>query len=639
MSKYLDILKKYWGYPSFRPLQEDIILSVARDKKDTLGLLPTGGGKSIIFQVPALAEDGICIVITPLIALMKDQVENLKKRGIKAIAIYSGLSRDEIDSALDNCIYGGYKFCYVSPERLETDLFKIRAQKMKVNLVAIDESHCISQWGYDFRPSYLKIAKLRELIPNTPFLALTATATPKVVDDIQEKLKFKVKNVFKKSFERENLIYIVRHIEDKQKYLLKIAQKMNASGVVYVRSRKKTKEIAFFLQQNGISADYYHAGIKNEFKDKKQLAWKKGRCKVIVATNAFGMGIDKPDVRFVVHMDLPDSLEAYFQEAGRAGRDEKRAYGVLLYNDSDRKKAERLIETTFPERKIIKQIYQALGNYYQIPVGSGQNQVYDFKLAEFAANYKFDFLTIHNSLKYLQKEGYIEFTEEVNNPSRIKFIVKRDDLYKFQVKNAKFDNFIKLVLRSYTGLFTDYVKIDEDFLAKRAKTHRQQIYNYLVKLSNHGIINYIPQKSCPQVIYSEERLDNRSLFLSKENYEQRKKRFTDKIEAMLHYATSTDKCRSQLLLKYFGQKNAPKCGKCDVCMKKNEMGLGQFEFEYIQQKIINTLADKNLTTEQLTDSIDKKPDKIIKVIRWMLDNKEIKQNQNKKLYLTGQKKE
>lgn len=632
MSNYRDILKKYWGYPDFRPLQEDIIRSVADEGHDTLGLLPTGGGKSIIFQVPALAKDGVCLVITPLIALMKDQVDNLKRRNIKAAAIYSGMTKDEIDITLNNCIYGKIKLLYISPERIETEIFKIRAPQMNVSLVAIDESHCISQWGYDFRPSYLKIAQLRELLPEkVPFLALTATATPVVVDDIQEKLQFSKPNVFKKSFERKNLTYIVRHVEDKLNYLLKIAGKQPGTGIVYVRSRRRTYEIADYLKRNGISADYYHAGIKPEYKDYKQQQWKNGNCRIIVATNAFGMGIDKPDVRFVVHIDLPDSLEAYFQEAGRGGRDEKAAYAVLLYHDTDKQRLERFVNTGFPERKIIKNVYTALGNYYQIPVGGGKGMAFDFNMADFASHYKLPVLTVYNSLKFLQNEGYIEFTDELQNPSRLRFIMQRNELYKLQVKNAKFDAFIKLILRSYTGVFSDYVKIDENLLAKRANVDRNLIYKYLVKLSSQKIINYIPQKKTAMVIYTQERLDDESVRVSREHYESRKQRYIKNIEAVVNYAASTTTCRSQLLLSYFGQTNAARCGQCDVCRRRTELQLTHFEFETMKEKILTRLKATPALTDDVINPFHPHEKKALKVVQWLLENNQIYYRNDKNL--------
>ncbi len=630
MSKYTDILQKYWGYPTFRPLQEDIIKSVDELKKDTLGLLPTGGGKSIIFQVPALANEGICLVITPLIALMKDQVENLKKQGIKALAIYTGLTKNEIDIALDNCIYGNVKFLYISPERIGTEIFIERVKKMKVNLIAIDESHCISQWGYDFRPSYLKINLLREIVPNVPFLALTATATPEVVDDIQDKLGFKEKNVFKKSFERKNLIYIVRTVEDKLKYLLQIVQKENSSGVVYVRSRKKTYEIAQFLRKNQISADYFHAGLTNDQKDTKQEAWKRGYTKVIVSTNAFGMGIDKSDVRFVVHIDLPDSLEAYFQEAGRGGRDEKTAYAVLLYNDSDRQNLQRNFTTSFPERETIKAVYQALCNFYQLPVGSGKGMTFDFKLEEFAQNYHFNYVTILTSIKFLQHEAYLELTEEINNPSRLKFIVDRNDLYKFQVASPHFDAFIKLILRTYEGVFSEYVKIDEERLAKNVNATREVVYQYLLKLSNSKIINYIPQKKAPQIVFLEERLDEKTLIISREFYEERKERYRKKIEAVIQYANS-ENCRSKILLEYFGQKNAPECGNCDVCRKKTETGLSRFELNKYKTEILELIDFQGISIDNVVNKVALNEEKTIKIIQFLLDNELIEYNKGGRL--------
>ncbi len=631
MDRYQQILTKYWGYPNFRPLQDDVIKSIAQGK-DTLALMPTGGGKSITFQVPALAEEGLCIVVTPLIALMKDQVENLTKRNIKAVAIYSGMTKIEIDIALDNCIYGDIKFLYLSPERLGTELFKTRLQKMKVNLLAIDEAHCISQWGYDFRPSYLKIAEIRTLLPDIPVLALTATATPDVVDDIQERLKFKEKNALKKSFERKNLIYIVRKVEDKQKYLLKILNSIKGTGIVYVRNRKKTREISLFLQKNKISSDYYHAGLNNESRDRKQNAWKTGRCRIIVSTNAFGMGIDKSDVRVVVHLDLPDSIEAYFQEAGRAGRDGKKAFAAILYHKSDKIKLEQRITRSFPDIQQITKTYNALGNYFQIAIGSGKNQVLDFNLIDFCSTYKFNILIAFNSLKILEREGYIQLTDELDNPSKIHFLYNKDNLYKFQVANANFDSFIKLLLRSYSGVFNNFVAIDERLLAKKSNTNIETIFKYLQNLNNLKVIKYIPQKKTPLIIYTEERLEEKSLFLSKENYLQRKKRFTQRINAMLQYAESENKCRSQLLLTYFGEKNAYRCGKCDVCQRRNELDLNKYEFDLILDEIKKILKEQTATVEFLVDNISyKKEDKTLKVIQWLLDNDKIKYTDNNKL--------
>ncbi len=611
-------------------MQDDIIKSIAAGH-DTLGLLPTGGGKSITFQVPVLARDGICIVITPLIALMKDQVENLKKRDIKAIAIYSGLTSYEINMFYDNCIFGNVKFLYISPERIGTELFRIKVQEMNVNLIAIDEAHCISQWGYDFRPSYLKIVNLKELLPDIPVLALTATATPEVVDDIQDKLGFKKKNVFQKSFERKNLVYVVKETDDKEKYLLKIINNVRGTGIVYVRNRKKTREISDLLRKNKISSDYYHAGLKNETKDIRQNNWKKGKTRVIVSTNAFGMGIDKSDVRFVIHMDLPDSIEAYFQEAGRGGRDEKKAYAVLLYHKSDRIKLEKRVDTNFPEIKIIKRVYQALGNYYNIAIGAGKNNVYDFKIADFASTYKLEILKVYSSLKILQKEGYIEVTEEINNPSKIHFLVDKHELYKYQVANINVDNFIKLLLRSYTGVFNEYVPIDENSLALKSKIPVDTIIKYLQKLNNSKIIRYIPRKRTPLIIYTEERLDEKSLLISQENYKFRKENFIEKIENVINYASSTAKCRSQILLSYFGDKNPNRCGQCDICLKRNELGLSKYEFDLILKKLKELLRNNSYTIDEIMQTITLKEEKVIKVIQWLLDNNKIKYLDDKKL--------
>jgi len=627
---YQQILTKYWGHPNFRTLQDDIIKSVGNGN-DTLGLMTTGGGKSITFQVPALAKDGLCLVITPLIALMKDQVANLVKRGIKAIMVYSGMTKNEIDVALENCIYGDYKFLYLSPERIGSELFKIRVQKMNVNLVAIDEAHCISQWGYDFRPSYLKIAELRKLLPDVPFLALTATATPEVVEDIQEKLLFRKKNVLKTSYERKNLVYIVREVEDKQKYLLKIISNVKGSGIVYVRTRRKSKEIKDFLKNNQISAEHYHAGLSNKVRTQKQTDWTRSKLRVMVATNAFGMGIDKADVRFVVHFDLPDSLEAYFQEAGRAGRDGKRAYAVLLFNSADEKKLDQQVKSNFPEISQIKRVYEALGNYFQIPVGSGKNGVFDFNIADFSSKYKFNLVNAYNSLKFLGREDYLELTEEINNPSKVHFLIGRDDLYKFQVANVKFDGFIKLLLRSYTGIFTEYVSINERSLAQNANVHIDIVYQYLSKLNNMKIIRYIPQKKTPLIIFTEERLDQKSLFISKENYKKRKECFVSRMQSVIDYATNQDLCRSQVLLSYFGEKDSNPCRKCDVCKKVSKLKLGKQEFNSIMDNIKTLLCEEALLLDQLVDRIMFDEDKTLKVIQWLFDNDTIYYQQDDRI--------
>jgi ATP-dependent DNA helicase RecQ len=622
MNIYQQILIRYWGYPDFRPVQEDIIKSVAAGH-DTLGLLPTGGGKSLTFQVPTLAGDGMCLVITPLIALMKDQVEKLIQKGIKAMAIHSGLSREEIDIGLNNAIYGNYKFLYVSPERLTTDIFRIRLPQMNISLVTVDEAHCISQWGYDFRPSYLKIAELREQIPDIPFLALTATATSRVIDDIQEKLKFREKNVLRASFQRENLVYTVKNVENKDRYILDLLHQLNGSGIVYARSRKKTRDLANYLRQEKISCDYYHAGLQQEYRNRKQSEWMTGHTRVIIATNAFGMGIDKPDVRFVIHMDIPDSIESYFQEAGRAGRDGKTAHAVLLYSPSDQKSVEQRIRINYPEIDEIKQIYRAIGNYYQIPVGTARYQVFDFNVADFAARYKLSIMTIYSSLKFLQLEGYLELTEEIYNPSKLKFLVNRDELYKFQIANIDFDAFIKLVLRTYTGLFTDYVTIYEESLANQAKVKPELIIQYLKRLSSMGIIRYIPQKKTPVIIFTEERLDVKSLHISKEHYLDRKKEYTERLDTLLEYASGKNRCRSLYLLAYFGEKGQVKCGQCDVCMQDQELDVNKYEFDKAADITQKLLREKPLSLEELVKELPLPDEKSIIVIRWLLDHNKI----------------
>lgn len=621
MDTYQKILFQYWGYSNFRSLQEEVIRSVCQGN-DTLALMPTGGGKSITFQVPALAMDGICIVVTPLIALMKDQVENLRKRDIKALMIHSGMTAREIDITLDNACFGKYKFLYLSPERLQTDLFKARVQRMKVNLLAIDESHCISQWGYDFRPSYLEIAEVRKLLPNVPVLALTATATAKVVSDIMLRLAFRSPRVLQKSFERKNLVYIVRNVEDKHGYLLRILQREQGCGIVYARNRGKTKELALMLQQNGISADFYHAGLTSELRNMKQDKWKSGEIRVIVATNAFGMGIDKPDVRVVVHVDLPDSLEAYFQEAGRAGRDEQRAYAVLLYNKSDEQKAEQRIRIEFPEVELIKQIYQAACNYKQIPYGAGKDTAYDFSLTDFSRKYKFYPGTVFSAFKFLQQENLAQLTEDIDNPSRVLFEVNRDDLYKIQIKNPDTDKLIKSLLRAYTGLFSNFTPIDEEYLARVMTSNTQAVYQGLLRLSSLRVISYIPRKHTPLLILLEERLDERNIRISAEHYAEARKRYTGRIKHILHYAASQTQCRSQLLLTYFGETATAPCGQCDVCKAKNELNIRKHQFDQLRKQVETMLNQQPLSVDQLLQAAPEE-EQLLKVIRWLIDHEQI----------------
>jgi ATP-dependent DNA helicase RecQ len=627
---YQTTLAKYWGYSSFRPLQEEIILSVLAGK-DTLGLMPTGGGKSLTFQVPALTLPGICVVVTPLIALMKDQVENLRKLQIKAVAVHSGCTRDEIEIAMNNCLYGGYKFLYVSPERLGTELFRMRFQEMNVNLITVDEAHCISQWGYDFRPSYLKISELRQYHPDVPVLALTATATSEVTDDIQQKLLFKKKNLLKTSFRRENLIYAVKRSENKDRDVIDMVKKLRGSGIVYVRSRRKSIEIARILQQEGISAAYYNAGLEHQIRTAVQQNWTVGKTRVIVATNAFGMGIDKADVRFVIHADLPDSPEAYFQEAGRAGRDGVKSFAILLSAASDASSVSHRIMVNFPDMVTIKNTYSALGNYLQIPVGGGKGMSFDFDINDFARTYRLSVFTSFSSLKILEMEGYIELTEEINNPSRIKFILDRDDLYRFQVSNSKFDAFIKLLLRSYTGVFTEYTSIDEMLLAKRANVDQSIVRQYLNKMVTLGVISFLPQKRSPMVIFFEERLDEKSIYVSREHYQTRKIRYTERANAILLYALSSEKCRSQALLEYFGEPDTPPCGECDVCRNKKEELLSKDEFNNIRNEVMGVLVTTPLALEQLLESVQVNRDKLISVLQWLLDNDFLKFNEEQLL--------
>jgi len=602
MRVYREILKQYWGYSEFRPLQEEIVLSASQGR-DTLALMPTGGGKSVTFQVPALAKEGICLVITPLIALMNDQVENLRARKIKAMAIHSGMTGHEIGIALDNCIYGDYKFLYLSPERLKTELFRIRVQKMKVNLIAVDEAHCISQWGYDFRPAYLEIPELRKLLPGVPVLALTATATSRVAKDIMQNLSFGKEHVLKKSFERKNLVYAVRKTEDKFRELLKIAGKVEGSAIIYVRNRKKTREVAELLQREGHKATFYHAGLKYDDRLGRQREWQSGKIRIMVSTNAFGMGIDKPDVRFVLHVDLPDSPEAYFQEAGRAGRDGKRAWAILLYGDSDERMVDRRIEINFPPFSVIREIYHALFNYLQVPVGAGKGMSYDFVLGDFLSAFKFNALTVASSLGILAREGYLVITEEINNPSRIHFTVGRDELYRFQLSNPEFDTFLKVMLRSYTGLFSQYVAFDEATLARRTNTTRDKVYQYLLKLAGLQIVSYIPKRKNPVITLLEERLEAKNIHLSAERYKFRKERYTERINELLEYARNDNKCRSQYLLTYFGELNAQRCGQCDVCVAGNALPEDHPDPREIRTQLLQLLSESPTDLETLTGKL------------------------------------
>ncbi len=624
MNKYQEILKQYWGYDSFRNLQEEIITSIG-EGKDTLGLMPTGGGKSITFQVPALAQEGICIVITPLIALMKDQVQNLRKRGIKALAVYSGMTRQEILTALENCIFGDYKFLYISPERLDTDIFRTKLRSMKVSMITVDESHCISQWGYDFRPAYLKIAEIRALLPGIPVLALTATATPEVVKDIQARLNFREENVFRMSFERKNLAYMVRQTDNKTQELLHILRKVPGSAIIYVRNRRRTKEITELLVNEHITADFYHAGLDNAVKDLRQKRWQSGEVRVMVATNAFGMGIDKPDVRTVLHLDLPDSLEAYFQEAGRAGRDGEKAYAVILYTKTDKTILHRRVMDTFPDKEYILNVYEHLQYYYQMAMGDGFQCVREFNLEEFCRKFKYFPVPVDSALKILTQAGYLEYTDEQENASRILFTIRRDELYKLKEMGTEAEALIQMILRSYTGVFTDYAYISEATLSVRTGLTREQIYNILVTLTKRRIVDYIPHKKTPYIIYTRERQKLRFVHIPPAVYEERKARYEARIKAMEEYVTSENVCRSRMLLRYFGEKNEHNCGQCDVCLSHRATDtLTGESLEELKEKIAELLAQKPHTPAEIAEKTEAETEKISEVIRYLLEEGEWK---------------
>ncbi|WOZ86077.1 ATP-dependent DNA helicase RecQ [Segatella copri] len=563
--KFQSILQKYWGYPDFRGIQRNIIESIASGR-DTLGLMPTGGGKSITFQVPALAQEGVCIVITPLIALMKDQVQHLREHGILADAIYADKSRSEILQTLDNAIFGGVKILYVSPERLASDMFQTKLRHIHVSFITVDEAHCISQWGYDFRPSYLQIASIREMKPGIPILALTATATPEVVDDIQERLHFKEKNVFKMSFERKNLAYVVREAEDKQGEMIHILQSVGGSAIVYARSRKRTKEMAQLLSQQGITATFYHAGLDPDVKDQRQKAWQKDEVRVMCATNAFGMGIDKPDVRVVIHIDCPDSLEAYFQEAGRAGRDGQKSYAVLLYNKHDELKLCKRVDDTFPPKELIQDIYEHLAYFYQIGVGSGQGKTFEFDIEKFCVTYKYFPTKVDAALRILERSGYLHYEDNPDGKARVMFLLGRNDLYQLDQLAPSQDAVVTALLRSYGSLFVDLTYIDETMIARQAELTIQQVYFALKSLAARHIIQFIPRRKIPFISYTRDRVDGDKVVIPKEVWESRREQYEKRIKSMIRYAKNDEVCRSRQLLAYFGEENDRDCKQCDVCL-------------------------------------------------------------------------
>ena len=567
--------------------------------------MPTGGGKSITFQVPALCSEGTCIVITPLIALMKDQVQNLRCRGIRAAAIYSGLSHEEIITTLENCIFGGITILYVSPERLSSELFRTKLRHMKVSFITVDEAHCISQWGYDFRPSYLQIADIRKDLPSIPVLALTATATPQVVEDIQDKLSNPIDpivpivpphpgfNVFKMSFERKNLAYVVRHAADKRQELIHILESVKGCAIVYARSRRRTKELAELLCEAGISATFYHAALDTTVKDQRQRDWQEDKVRVMVATNAFGMGIDKPDVRVVIHIDCPDSLEAYFQEAGRAGRDGQKAYAVLLYNDADHRKLDKRISDTFPEKDYVRKVYEHLAYFYQVGVGSGYHATFEFNIDKFCHAFHHFPVQVDSALKILNRAGYIEYTEEQDNQARVMFTISRNELYRLENASPNEEKVITALLRNYGGLFVDYNYIDESFIASQCGLQPQQLYMILKNLSDKHILHFIPQKKTPYVRYLQRREDPEHVLLPPAVYEERKEQFRGRIQAMISYATDDHVCRSRQLLRYFGEEDSHDCRQCDVCLSHPHDEVKEHINTPEAHAILELLADGN----------------------------------------------
>jgi ATP-dependent DNA helicase RecQ len=614
-----EILKRYWGYDTFRPLQEEIINSVLSGK-DTLALLPTGGGKSICFQVPAMCKEGLCLVVTPLVALMTDQVENLKKRGIVAAEMHSGMHPHEIEMAFEKCADGRAKFLYLSPERLETRKFREMLRGINVTLIAVDEAHCISQWGYDFRPPYLRIAEIRTVFPKVPVLALTATAVPRVVKDIQVKLEFETHNVFSKSFVRKNLAYVVSKEDDKIKKLLRVCTGVNGSGIIYVRNRRLTKEIAEVLMHNGISASFYHAGLEPAVRLSRQHDWMQNRTRIIVATNAFGMGIDKPDVRLVIHLDLPDTLEAYYQEAGRVGRDGQKSYAVMLFNDHDIVNSRHQLELSWPDPEAVRQVYLALGNFLQLPVGAGKDVSFDFDFEKFSSVYKMKPVTVFSALKILERDGYISLNDAWDDPSRLFFLSSKEDLYRYQVENTEADKILRIILRSYSGVFTDFTRISENEIARRSGIDSPKVSELLIKMQKQGILEYLPHKNTPQLIFNTERLNHTDISLSKTYYSQRKKEAFAMLDSIIHYASSNNECRSRMLVSYFGETKSENCEVCDVCLKRRRSEINSKKSKEIESKILFLIIEQPQTITKLVSNLRQyKENEVIAILRWLIE--------------------
>jgi ATP-dependent DNA helicase RecQ len=630
----LDVLRQYWGHSAFRPLQEDIVRAVL-EGQDALALLPTGGGKSICFQIPTLCQEGICIVVSPLIALMKDQVQNLQNRGISAAAIYSGMQHRQIDIIFDNAVQGGYKFLYVSPERLQTDMAKARIGRMNVCLLAVDEAHCISQWGYDFRPPYLQIAELRQLMPTAPVLALTATATEDVVKDIQEKLQFRQTKVFRQSFLRPNLSYSVLYEHDKRRKLLQILQAVRGTGIVYVRSRGETKEVAHFLTQNKVSADFYHAGLPHDERSQKQEDWIAGKTRVIVCTNAFGMGIDKPDVRIVVHLGLPDTLEAYFQEAGRAGRDGQKSYATLLYADGDGEQLRTQLQKAFPPMTYLRQVYQAIGAYTQMAVGAGVGESFDFDFQYFCNTYKLEHSPTHAALKLLEQEGWISISDAAVTPARCWVTADRETLYDYQIRNKQADIILKVLLRAYPGIQSQAADVSESLIAKYAKTTEDAVRLILAAASGEGILEYTARSEKPQLVFTRERVFGENLTIDHQKFALRKERAIQRLDQAIHYAERL-RCRSKMLLGYFDEHTSAACGLCDVCTGRNAPEISAENQESYTRKVLALLQKEPLSPSEIMESFPSKRHKAVaSVLQYLLDEGEVLMGDDGKIRSEG----